>query len=293
MKPASLVIFLLLMLLSGWSVGAGAPKTEICGIDRLKFTMIPKKDFDEQAREYQPLLSLLEQGLGMPVDLVRASSYESVIDAVLAGSVDLAVMGPASYILAHREDTGIEAFASLITAEGELTPEGSFYYSVLLVPTAGGAERIEDLRSANVLLTDPSSTSGALMPKHAFTKEIKGSFSDFFGAEIYAGSHDKALLSLAKNKASAAFVSSARADELFRRGLVERNHFKVLWRSPALHYDPFVFRSGICPALRDTVIELFQTSSEELETYLETQQAVGINRVTHIDYEAIDSILPN
>ncbi|MHA7926481.1 MAG: phosphate/phosphite/phosphonate ABC transporter substrate-binding protein [Marinobacter sp.] len=293
MNPSSLLPLLALTLLSNWLVAAETPERETCGIDRLKFTMIPKTDFDQQASEYHPLLELLEEGLGVPVDLVRASSYQSVIDAIVAGSVDLAVMGPASYILAHRDDPGIEAFASLITAKGELTPEGSFYYSVLLVPTAGDVERIEDLRSARVLLTDPSSTSGALIPKYAFAVELKESFSDFFGAEIYAGSHDKALLSLADNQAEAAFVSSARADELFRRGLIRKNAFKVLWRSPALHYDPFVFRSGICPTLRETVIELLKTPSVSLKAYLHGQQAVGVNRVSHSDYEAIDSILPN
>tara|TARA_R100000306_G_scaffold62390_2_gene69373 strand:+ start:58 stop:939 length:882 start_codon:yes stop_codon:yes gene_type:complete len=292
-NPVSLLAFLALTLLSTWATASETLKSENCGIDRLKFTMVPKTDFDEQVLEYQPLLELLEEGLGIPVDLVRASSYESVIDGIVAGSVDLAVMGPASYILAHRDDPDIQAFASLITEKGELTPEGSFYYSVLLVPTSSDVDRIEDLRSARVLLTDPSSTSGALMPKHAFAAELKESFSDFFGAEIYAGSHDKALLFLADNKAEAAFVSSARADELFRRGLIRKNAFKVLWRSPALHYDPFVFRSGICPTLRETVMELLKTPSAKLTAYLDTQQAVGVNSVSHSDYEAIDAILPD
>ena len=179
MNPVSLLAFLALTLLSTWATASETLKSENCGIDRLKFTMVPKTDFDEQVLEYQPLLELLEEGLGIPVDLVRASSYESVIDGIVAGSVDLAVMGPASYILAHRDDPDIQAFASLITEKGELTPEGSFYYSVLLVPTSSDVDRIEDLRSARVLLTDPSSTSGALMPKHAFAAELKESFSDF------------------------------------------------------------------------------------------------------------------
>ena len=118
MNPVSLLAFLALTLLSTWATASETLKSENCGIDRLKFTMVPKTDFDEQVLEYQPLLELLEEGLGIPVDLVRASSYESVIDGIVAGSVDLAVMGPASYILAHRDDPDIQAFASLITEKG-------------------------------------------------------------------------------------------------------------------------------------------------------------------------------
>lgn len=291
MKLSLIFIVLASVFFPAWSEAQNTLSGS-CEIERLTFTMIPKKDIDEQAIEYQPLIRLLEQGLGIPVDLIRATSYESVIDAVLSGSVDLAVMGPASYVIAHRQDPGIEAFASLVKAEGEFTPEGSFYYSLLLVPSTYESNSIEDLRSGRVLLTDPSSTSGALIPKHSFAADIGTPFSDFFGAEIYAGGHDKALIALSKKKAEAAFVSSARADELFRRGLIDEKTFKVLWRSSPLHYDPFVFRSGICPSVRGKVIELLTTPSSNLKAHLETQQALRIDRVTHDDYRAIDSILP-
>ena len=47
----------------------------VCGVIGLTFTMVPKKDIDEQLQEFQPLMSLLSDELGVPVELIRASSY--------------------------------------------------------------------------------------------------------------------------------------------------------------------------------------------------------------------------
>lgn len=262
-----------------------------CEQEQLTVSMVPKKSVDEQAREYQPLVELLEQSLDIPVELIRATSYQSVMDGILSGGIDLAVMGPASYILARQQDPAIEAFASLTMAAGAFTPEGSFYYSLLIVPGSGDATRIDDLRGKRILLTDPSSTSGALVPKQAFSTHIAEPFSSFFGSEIYAGSHDKALIELLANKAEAAFVSSARVDEMIRRGLVNPSSMRVLWQSDPLHYDPFVFRSGVCDDLRNRIIELISRPSPELKAFLRSQQAVGINPVSHDDYAALEAVV--
>ena len=40
-------------------------------------------------------------------------------------------------------------------------------------------------------------------------------------------------------------------------------------------------------------MELLKTPSAKLTAYLDTQQAVGVNSVSHSDYEAIDAILPD
>ena len=61
----SLRLLALMWLCLGTPVWAAGQATENCTADRLLFTMIPKKDMDEQLVEYQPLIALLREGLGM------------------------------------------------------------------------------------------------------------------------------------------------------------------------------------------------------------------------------------
>lgn len=266
-------------------------KPSVCEVTRLTFTVVPKKDIDEQLQEFQPFLALLSDEFGVPVDLIRASSYESAIDSIVSGAVDVAMLGPASYIIARRRNPGIEAFASLAVEAGHFTPEGSFYNSMLIVNGGTGVEHREDLRGARVALGDPSSTSGAVIPKATFPEVVGVPFDRFFGALVYAGGHDKAMDALLGSNVDAAFVSSARADEYLRRGIISADSFRVLWRSTPLHYDPFVFRNDLCHSVRQKLLELMTTPSPRLRDFLDSQHAIRITPVRHEDYQALESFM--
>ncbi|PPI85249.1 phosphate/phosphite/phosphonate ABC transporter substrate-binding protein [Marinobacter maroccanus] len=262
-----------------------------CDVVELTFTMIPKKNIDEQLREYGPLITLISDTLGVPVEMVRASSYESVIDSIVSGGVDVAVLGPAAYMIARRRNSGIEPFASLAVEGGHFTPEGSFYNSILVVDSDSAVSEPEDLKGARVALGDPSSTSGAVVPKAIFPDVVGIPFNRFFGALVYAGGHDKAMNALIDRQVDAAFVSSARADEYLKRGMIGTDSFRVLWRSPPLHYDPFVFRNDLCHSVRQKLLELMTTPSPRLRDFLDSQHATRITPVRHEDYQALESLM--
>lgn len=270
---------------------AGEKQVGECKLTGLTFTMVPKKNIDDQLKEYQPLMTLIREGLGVPVEMVRASSYESVIDSVVSGAVDVAVLGPAAYMIAHERNPGIEAFASLAIEGGHFTPAGSFYNSILIVRGDSEATAARELRGARVALGDPSSTSGALIPKAVFPGAVGLPFGRFFGARVFAGGHDKSMDALLAGQVDAAFVSSARADEYLKRGVISRDTFRVLWQSPPLHYDPFVFRGDLCRSVRQEIIDLMTTPSERLRDFLESQNASGITGVTHGDYQALERLM--
>ncbi|MFC4238600.1 phosphate/phosphite/phosphonate ABC transporter substrate-binding protein [Marinobacter oulmenensis] len=262
-----------------------------CLPGKLVFTMIPKKDMDEQLVEYRPLVALLGEGLGIPVEMVRPSSYDSVVDGLVSRAVDVAVLGPAAYIMARERDDGIQAFASLAVRPGHYTPAGSFYRSLLLVRAEREFRRAADLRGARVALTDPASTSGSLIPKTAFADAINRPLEVFFGGRVYAGSHDNAMDALLADRVDAAFVSSSRVDEYLRRGLIDKDTFRVLWNSEPLHYDPFVFRSGLCPALRQRISQLMTQPSERRQAFLESVHATDITPVEHADYRPVENLM--
>lgn len=270
-------ITLLFLLLS-------PPLLADCHPERLRFTLIPKKDIDQQIAEYRPLFELLEHATGRRVEVFKASSYDSVIDALVSGGVDFAVLGPAAYALAQQREPRLEPFASLAMAEGHFTPAGPYYHALLLVRGDSELHRLEQLQGVRVALSDPASTSGALIPASEFPRAAGMPLDELFGARIYAGSHDKALDALLEGRVEAAFVSSARADEYLSRGIMAVGQVRELWRSRPIHYDPFVFRAGLCPPLKDRIAALLTGSPRALAPFLASQQALAVTRVEHSDY---------
>lgn len=275
-------------------VGAAEGRAaESCGMERFHFTLIPKKDLQEQLLEFQPLVDLLAEGLGMPVEVLPASSYDSVIDAMTSGAADMAVLGPASYVLAARREPGLRPFASLSAEGGPFTPGGSSYHSLLLVQGDSGVDRLEDLRGSRVGLGDPSSTSGTLVPRVSFPEMVGVSLDDFFGAEVYTGGHDRALDALIGGRVDAAFVSSSRLDEYVLRGRVAEDSLRVIWRSVPLHHDPFVFSAGVCEPVRARVKALMTTPSPALRRFLHNVNANAVTPVSSEDYRIVDKLIPS
>ncbi|WP_185268749.1 phosphate/phosphite/phosphonate ABC transporter substrate-binding protein [Halopseudomonas xiamenensis] len=258
-----------------------------CRQDSLRISIIPVKNIDELVREYQPLADMLSAGLDLPVQILRASSYASVIDATVSGGTDIALLGPASYLLAWQQNPRIEAFASLALGAGYFSTGGGYYHSLLLVRGDSEFRTLEDTRGRRVVLNDPASTSGALVPNREFPASAGRPLDAHFAGQIYAGSHDKALDALLQGRVEAAFVSSERADEYLRRGLIDEKSLRVLWRSAPIHYDPFVFSAEVCPLLKERIRSLMHTPSAQVSEFLRSQRAERIIPVSHAAYQPL------
>lgn len=254
-----------------------------CKQQSLRIAVIPKKSMDVLIREYQPLLKRLGTVLDMPVEIVAASSYESVVDAIVSGGVDIAWLGPASYLLAYQRDPRIEPFASLTISDGYFTPAGHHYQSLLLVRQKSAAD-INALRGTRIAFSDPASTSGSVVPNAEFSAKVGMPLPRFFGSLVYTGAHDKSLDALLEGRVDAAFVASVQADAYLKSGKINRDTLKVLWSSDRIYYDPYVFRGGLCPALKERIRTAMLSEPQTFSAFLESQHASGIVPVSHAEY---------
>ncbi len=254
-----------------------------CSQQSLRIAVIPKKSMEVLLREQRPLIEHLRRATGIPVEIVPSSSYESVVDAIVSGGVDLAWLGPASYILAYQRDPRIEPFASLTIAKGFFTPAGQ-HYQALLVARQDVARQTEGLRGKRVALTDPASTSGSIIPNAEFSARIGMPLPQFFSSVVYSGSHDKSLDAVLDRKVEAAFVSSVRVDEYLNRGVISRETLSVLWRSEPIYYDPFVFRGALCADIKARIRDAMLVNNQGLSGFLDSQEASGIVPVGHAQY---------
>lgn len=275
------VVALVLLFLNAFFLSQAAHAQ--CVQQSLRIAVIPKKGTELLRQEHQPLIDLLSIATGMPVEIVPASSYESVVDAIVSGGVDIAWLGPASYILAHQRDPRIEPFASLVVDDAYFTPAGRHYQALLLARTEVATD-VNALRGKRVALTDPASTSGSVVPSVEFSARVGEPLTRFFGSVAYSGSHDKSLDALLDRKVDAAFVSSVRADAYLNSGRIGRDTLKVLWRSEPIYYDPFVFQGALCGPLKEKIRHAMLNDQNSLSQFLRSQEASAIAPVSDADY---------
>lgn len=223
----------------------------------LRFASIPKSDGAQQQQTLRPLMKELERVLQRRVEVARSNSYGAVVESLHAGNVDLAELGPASYALLMERGPSVTAFATLSRGQqGEAAAPGS-YRAVLVVRADSGLRTIRDLQGKTLSLTDPVSTSGALLPMQAVLKLTGQPVERYFSRVTYAGSHLRALEAVHKSLVNAAFVSSRRVEEYGQNKPGSSKEFAVLWQSPPIPNDPFVYRSNLCPAIVEKIRGVF------------------------------------
>jgi len=258
----------------------------------LRFSLIPRTDLVKQMEEHRPLLQYLERALGRKITVIQPSSYGTVIEGLLASTIDLASMGPASYAIARNRDASLTPFVTWTMQGGTFVKKGAHSYnSLLIVLRNSGFKVIDDLKNRRISLTDPASTSGGVLPRAEFSKVIGHPLNEFAGSLSYSGSHDRSIAALRKSKVDAAFVASEHLDQAIREGRINADEIRVLWESSPIPHDPFVFRGKLCPELKEKIQEAFMADTPEIRAMLFNLKGERFVPVTDDVYRQLREIL--
>jgi phosphonate transport system substrate-binding protein len=149
---------------------------------------------------------------------------------------------------------------------------------------------VDSLKGSVMLLVDPASTSGALIPDTVFVEQVTHvPNKQYFSRVAFSGGHDLSTLAVADGKADAAFVASHRFMNTVATGKVKVEDFNYLWKSPLLPQDPFVYRGTLCPQLKEAIANTFLNLDQtpEGKKYLENVESEKFVKMTDKDYDII------
>lgn len=257
---------------------------------RLRYSMVPEGDVDKDLAHFQPLLERLGASLGIPVEVVSPRSYGAVIELLLAGEIDLARLGPASFLAARKRNPGITAFATTSLHFGPFQEQGPFYHSLLVVRAGSRYEAPSDLRGARLSLVDPNSTSGNKIPRKTFAQATGLPLDRWFARIAYAGSHTAAIGMVLDGRADATFASSLQLSKMVASGALRQNEVRVLWRSAPVPMDPFVYRSGLCKDVQEKIRAAFLSAGGDNAQVLGNMQALRFLPVNESDYDILKDL---
>lgn len=227
------------------TVCAGLPQHASAEPRALTIGLIPAEDSQAMIESSRQVLDALQQQLGMPVKPFVATDYNGVIEALRAKKLDVAYLGPFSYVLASSV-AEVEAFSVAVTKEtGQ-----SAYRSVILARKDSGLRSVAELKGRNFAFVDPSSASGHLFPK-AGLQQTGLDPDAYFGRVVFSGSHDASILAVANKKVDAAAVADRIFNSAVAKGTVKQDDFVVLWSSRPIPESPMVWRKDLDPALKE------------------------------------------
>ncbi len=129
----------------------------------LRFSIIPTQESVRELTLYKPVLDLLSKNTGKKIEFYMPTSYASVVEALLGKWVDVAVLGPESYVIARNQGAQVDVFATYYKKKLGIQDAGPGYKSILISKKGSKFTSVESTKGSVMLLVDPASTSGSLI----------------------------------------------------------------------------------------------------------------------------------
>lgn len=223
--------------------------SQVWAKDKLTIGLIPSEDSQAMIESSKQVLDDLQAKIGMPVVPFVATDYNGIIEALRSGKLDVAYLGPFSYVLATSV-ADVEAFSVAVTKKtGQ-----SAYKSVILARKDSGIHSLADLKGHTFAFVDPSSASGHLFPK-AGLEQAGFAPDSLFKRVIFSGSHDASILAVENRKVDAAAVADRIFASAVAKGVVKQDDFEIVWSSKPIPESPMVWRKALDPELKKKVAD--------------------------------------
>ncbi|TWA70179.1 phosphonate transport system substrate-binding protein [Azospirillum brasilense] len=223
--------------------------------DKLVIGLLPGESAPTVMRLNEPLRAYLEKKLGLPVELQVGANYAATGEALRFGRLDIAYLGPVTYILQGRR-AALEPFA-----RPSHDVVGPTFQAVVIVPAASPATTLADLRGKEVAFGDPASTSGTWVPRYMFAAAGLVSERDYTLRVL--GAHDAVALAVQNGKADAGGLSMPIYQRLLKEGKIDPTKVRLLAESPAIPEYMWTFRDGLDPAFKEEVRKAFTSVDDD------------------------------
>ncbi len=256
----------------------------------VKYGVIPVETQTSTTKTMDGFLHYAEKQTGVKWELYQATDYSGVMNALIAGQINLAWLSGFSYCQTNTDSNG--AVEPLVAAS---LPDGTMgYNAIIVVRTDSPYKTIEDLKGKVVARTDPLSGSGYLIPTAAF-RAMGKPVDEYFKSPL-SGGHPQSVLGVLRGTYDAAFTWTSKNDDfgnlrqMMTKGLLKREDIRVIWTSDPLPSPPVVIRKDVPADMRADMLKLFtglKTADMSLAEAVAQGKTGGMVPVSHKDYALI------
>jgi len=223
---------------------AGLMTLSVCLVQakEISFGVISTDSASAQRDRWEPFFRDMEKQTGLTVKSFYAPDYAGVIEAMRFNKVQVAWFGNKAAMEAVDRASG-EVFAQVVFADGAVG-----YTSYLITQKDSPYNNVDDVikngKSINFGIGDPNSTSGFLVPTYyIFAKrniEARETFKTVRNA-----SHGVNLQAILAKQLDVATNNSEEIDRLTATKPESAQDIKIIWKSPLIPSDPFVWRTDL------------------------------------------------
>jgi phosphonate transport system substrate-binding protein len=213
----------------------------------INFGIIATDSATAQRERWEPFFRDMEKKTGLSVMSFYAPDYAGVIEAMRFNKVQVAWYGNKAAMEAVDRANG-EIFAQLKYADG------SYGYHALIITHRDSPYRtLDDIfadgKRVNFGIGDPNSTSGFLVPTYYIFAQRGVEPRNVFKT-VRNGSHGANIQAVLAKQLDVATNNTEDMGRLETTRPDLHSQLRIIWKSPLIPSDPFVWRKDLDPAVK-------------------------------------------
>lgn len=220
----------------------------------------------DQLRRSECLVDSLKAATGVAeVQFFPSPDYNGVIQGLLGGTIDIAIMGASSYASIYLKDPS--AVDPILTTKQQ---DGSTGYHTIMVARAdSGITDLASSKGKKLGFADPDSTSGYLVPNVALPKDLGMPIAEFYSETGFGGGHENLVLGvLDKTWDVGTTFGSGQGNWsegyttgnlriMVDKGLLDMDDLVEVWQSPIIPNGPLMVSNKLPAEMKEKVRAYF------------------------------------
>lgn len=245
--------------------------------DQLTLWVHPYLPATELIDKFSPLAAYLSKKCGRPIEVKISKSYQSHIKRVGEGQMDLAYMGPASYVkMTHTY--GKKTVLACLEVNGK-----PFFHGMIITLQNSAIKTLQDLQGKRFAFGDPSSTMSHFVPRYMLRQA--GIDLENLKKYEFLGSHNNVALGVLGGYYDAGGVKEGVFYKYQERGL------KMLAKSPPIAEHVFVASDMLPESTINTLRQSLVTLKDKTILSSIKKSVTGMAEVKDADYDTLRTIL--
>lgn len=271
-------------------------------VPQIRIGLLGGENEADRLGRFGPYRDLIEQTFGVPTRLYPAADYAGVQQALGAGQIEMASMGPAAYAAAWLDTNGgVEPILVSEEADGSIT-----YVSVMVTRADSGITNLEQMKGKSLAWADPNSASGYVVASYLLRRGgLNTESGQYFSRTGFAGGHEQGVISVLQRQYDAAVTWASGQGEMSQgytrgnlRAMVEKkmlnmNDLRIVWTSDPIINGPIAVRSALPAAFKEDM-KLFHLglpkAHREIYEMVERGSGTGYREVRHDDFQLMVDI---
>ena len=249
------------------------------GKQTVYFGVIPRDNPRIMYEKYQPLLDYLSEKTPYLYELVLKKTYEETVNALGSGEMDVALLGPLTYLEAHARYGAVAI----------LKPKGidgsALYRSVLITKKDSAVKSPAGLKGKSVAFASSKSTSGNLIPRYL----LAGAGIHLSELSGYANFdyHDSVVKAILRGQYDAGAVRDSVAQKYMKLGIV------IIAESESIPAGPLVAGPGTAFSVIENIkkallaLDPKDRAGQKILKGLDEELKSGFTEVSDDDYADI------